>query len=176
MNTPVGPTQSTFVTALAWILIAFGCLGVVIAIMQNVMVNFVFPQMSAPSGEANAFPLTAFRIMAATMLAVTALVAYAAYALLRRRNWARRTYVVLFAVGAAWNVIWVLIFIVAIFFGMSLPLGAFPMPTGADAAFKVFIITYAVFALAMAALFAWLAKRLHSPAVKAEFLGAASVT
>jgi hypothetical protein len=176
VNTPVAPAQSNFVTVLAWILIVFGCLGIFVSLMQNVMVTFVFPQMPAPSQESYAFPLTAFRIMAATMLTVTAFFAYAAYALLRRRNWARRTYVVLFLLSAAWNVISALMFTIAIFFGASLPLEAFPMPSGADVAFKAFIVTFAVFALAMATLFVWLAKRLRSPAIKAEFQGVPSVT
>jgi hypothetical protein len=176
VSTPVAPAQSSFVTVLAWILIVFGCLGVAISLMQNVMVNFVVPQMSPPGTTSNSFPLTAFRIMAATMLGVTTFLAYTAFALLRRRNWARRAYVVLFVMGAVWNAIWILFFLLAIFAGVSLPFEAFPMPSDADVAFKAFIVTFAVFALAMAALLVWLATRLRSPAVKAEFQGVTSVT
>lgn len=172
--------QSTFVTVLAWIFVVFGGFGVFGALMQNVMINVMMPTFIKSQATAAqpvpAFPVGIFRVMGIFFLVLTSFVTYAAYALLKRRNWARRTFVVLFALGIVFNVVW------AVGFGLGAGFSNFPTsgehaaPPGMHTMLTVMATMFAVFALAVSILFGWLIKRLRSTSVKAEFSDGAVVT
>lgn len=152
--------RSTFVSVLGWLAIACGALGIVATINQLVFFGAV-----AEAPIPNIEPLVQeglFRFVsgaAVLNLALCVVLVYAGYALWKRRNWARRTFIVLFALGIAVNLIWV----------------AFSVLLGSTfgqmaAAFGAFFVVFAILALAAAALFFWFIKRLRSPAVKNEFV------
>lgn len=168
MDTQPAATQSTFVTVLAWILIIFNAFGVFVALIQGVVVQFVFPAMPRAGIADQVIPLGMFQLLVLASLALTAFLVYAAYALLKRRNWARRTFVVGFVLAAVWDVLCV----IAVVLGASI-LGEVPVsaadPAGLATAFRVLFWSAVVLGIAFAVLFAWLAKRLLSPEIRAEF-------
>jgi hypothetical protein len=174
MNDHASTGQSTIGTVLAWelrVLSGFSLFG---ALMQNVMINFVFPTMLAtmPEQSGQTFPpftMIIFRVFALVLLSVAVFSTYAAYALLKRRNWARRTFIVLFALGIAWNVLGVLAFGIGFSLATLPTSGTDAVPFDMQAMLKGMVAVLAVFTVAMSVLFGWLIKRLHSPSIKAEF-------
>src|SRR5262245_143185 len=167
MNAPASTTdapppaaRSTFVSVLGWLAIACGALGIVATVNQLAFVGAV-----AEAPIPNVEPLVTeglFRLVSGAgvlTLAFSVLLMYAGYALWKRRNWARQTFIALFALGIAANLIWV---------AFSALLGsAFGQMA---AAFGAMFIVFAILALAVAALFFWFIKLLRSPAVKNEFV------
>jgi hypothetical protein len=178
VNVSPAPPESTFVTVLAWILIVLNAMGVFMALMQNVMINFVMPNIfpSAPGQSGVPFPLAPFRAIGLIFLGVVAFLLYAGFALLKRRNWARRTFVVVFGLTIVACVLWVAGFGIALLFG-GLPQSAQGPMLGRDrSAFMVMIAMFGVYAVAVCVLCGWLIKRLRSTAIKAEFIRANPVT
>jgi hypothetical protein len=181
MNVPASPSQSTFVTVLAWVLIVFNGFGVFVVLMQNVMINFMLPSMLATHNPTDqfleTFPITFARVVGIVFLGLAVFITYAAYALLKRRNWARRTFIVLFALGILWNILG------AVAFGLGFGFSDFPTPGQGTlppeilrAMFTGTIVVFAIYAVGTSVLFSWLIKRLRSPSVKAEFSNASVVT
>jgi hypothetical protein len=113
--------------------------------------------------------LTAMRAVVAVFFCITLFVLYSATALLRRQNWARRTFVVLFVLGSVWNALVVLAVLAGLLFGLGGSGAQEGVPQSIQAAFSVVFGLFSVFACGVAVLFAWLAIRLRSKAVKAEF-------
>ena len=178
MNGSVSTTQSTFVTTLAWILIVLGGLGVAVSLLQNVMINLVMPTLDAahnpPGRNHREVPIALFRVVGIVMLGIVSFLTYAAYALLKRRDWARRTFVVLFALAILFSVLW----LVAIGLGVGstfFSLGS-NAPAAILSAFGVMVAAYSIFVLGFSILFTWLIRRLRSPVIKAEFIGTSVVT
>jgi hypothetical protein len=158
MNDPA-PARSTLVTVLGWLAIACGALGVVAALNQLAffgdLAGTPAPNMD-PALQQGLF--RSLRGVAVLNIALSGFLMYAGYALWKRRNWARQTFIVLFALGIAANVIWV---VFSALFGSAFA----QMSAGVGMIFGVF----AIFALAVAGLFYWFIRRLRSPAVKSEF-------
>jgi hypothetical protein len=160
--------QSSFVTGLAWTLIVFNALGVLVLLLQNAALNLILPTLleSAPEGQEMALGL--FRATGFVFLAFSVFLTYAAYALLKRRNWARVTYVIVFALAIVSHVM------SALALGLGLAAGdalgtMLQGPPGSEGIVRSMMIAFIVILLAMAVVFGWLIKRLRSPAVKAEF-------
>src|SRR5690606_13297464 len=97
-------------------------------------------------------------VITALNVALGAFLMYAGYALWKRRNWARKTFIVLFALGIAANLIWV---------AFAMLFGSMVAQTGLG--FGSLIAVILIVALGFAALFYWFVRRLRSPAVKSEF-------
>jgi hypothetical protein len=170
VNTSAATPQSTFVTVLAWLVIVLNGFGTLISLMQNVMINFLMPAMIAnsPNAAAQAFPLLAARAAFFAFLCFTAFMTYVGYALMKRRNWARRTVIVVCALG----VVWTLLCIVMFAFGFGL--GRFPVvppgaPQGFDSGFKAMLVMTSITSLALCVVLSWIIKRLHAPSIRAEF-------
>jgi len=167
-------TRSNFVDVLAWALLVGNVLGVVIALLQLALVGAVTPEMLM-TPPLDAFPpgaLGLLRGFAIFFLILSVVMTYAAYALLRRHEWARRLHVVVFALSIAWGVLWIALF--AFGFDMS---ALAPSDVGAhipelQAAMKAVRLVVLIATMALCVLFAWLIKRLRSPEVKAEFRAA----
>jgi hypothetical protein len=180
MNTPQPAARSTFVTVLAWVLITFGGFAVFVALMQNVMINVMLPTLVAnlpASGQATqVFPTGVFRVFGICWLLFASFMTYSAYALLKRRNWARRTFVVLFALGIAWNVLFVLGFGFGVGFAKFPTTGPAAVPPEMHMMMSAMAAMFGVFALVMSILYGWLIKRLRSASVKAEFSSVVAVT
>jgi hypothetical protein len=68
---------ASFVNALGWILVAFMGFGVVMALMQNVMINVMLPVIKEQAGaQADQMPaavMILFRVVAAFVLCMSAL-------------------------------------------------------------------------------------------------------
>ena len=171
MNVPAAAPQSTFVTVLAWIVLVFNGFAVLIALMQNVMVNFLMPTMMAntPNAQDATFGLTIFRIFAFCFLLFAGFMTYCAYALLKRRNWARVTLIVLCSLGIAWSAVCILMSALGFGLGHMPTSGPQAPPADMRAAFGAMLVMTSVMAVAMSVLFAWIITRLRSPQIRAEF-------
>ena len=165
MNTPAPAAQSNFVTVLAWVMLAFGVVIMLMVLLQALLVSMILPVIGA------AMPLAFFHGAMLLSLAFSAFMTYGAYALLKRRNWARLLYIVMFIISAVLHVA-VAAALGLGFSGVDLPpVSAEFLPPGFQSAFHAMAIAVAVLMLAMAVGYAWLAFRLHGPAVAAEFRG-----
>ena len=171
MNSAPAP-RSNFVTGLAWVMIAFGAFGILMSLMQNVLINLLLPALegtAALPGPFGALPLGFFRVAMLFSLAFTAFMTYGAWALLKRRNWARILFIVLFIMSVVTHVIVVVAIAVGANLMGSLPTGGDILPPDFQTMLRAMLVAFAVFMLAMAVGYAWLAYRLCTPAIAAEF-------
>lgn len=172
--------QSTFVTVLAWIAIVLSGFSTLISILQNIMLHTVFRragfdqavQAPPPPGTPPvvAFMLGHFQLFFLAFLLVSVLALISSIGLLKRRNWARLCFIGLMVLAVAWQL-----------GGLALQFSMFPSMqqqfTAAGARgtpdMQPFVIAIAaigaLFALGLGVLFGWIAKRLLSPAIAAEF-------
>jgi hypothetical protein len=165
---------ASFVNALGWILVAFMGFSVVMALMQNVMINFMLPVIKEQAGaQADQMPaavMIMFRVVAAFVLCMSALLLWAAWAFLKRRNWARKTWVVIFALNAASSAFTILAFVGISFFANAPGAqSGQDMPIAFATVFRVMGIVMGIVSIGFIVLFVWLIKRLRSPEVRAEF-------
>jgi hypothetical protein len=175
-----GASRSSFVTALAWVLIAVSGFGTFISLMQAVMLTFFFPSehfwsnARAPHGIENIPPLMQFlsskvQYFFLAFWLLTALTLVSSIGLLRRKNWARLIVVGIFGLGVIWNLggIWL----------QWQMFSSTQFPAKAPAEFTQQMETMmgamrvgtTIFAVAVAALLAWLIKRLVSLPIRREF-------
>lgn len=182
LNPPPPPLpKSTFVTTLAWIFIVLAGFATPISILQNIMFAVVFSSeqtekaVNTSRAGDNVPPLIGFMFshfrlyfFAFFLVSVTTLVA--AIGLLKRQNWARLVFVGLMIFGMAWSVLSIAIQEI-IFSSNTGPPSRRADPTFGTMMLLMRIFT-ALFALALAGLWGWIAKRLISPKVRAEFTAA----
>ena len=167
MSVAVAAPRSTFVTVLAWILIGINALGVLSAVAQNLVLMFLPQWLGDPQDLNFGAMFGPLRVLAMLLLFFAALMTYASYAFLLRRDWARRLFVASFVLAIVMNVLWMI--------GLGWGMGGLTLPPqtveGVDVSGILRLLTVAsfVFAFGTTVLFAWLVKRLSSPAVKAEF-------
>lgn len=175
----VQPSKSSFVTAVAWVFIALCGFTTFISIMQNVMINTVFPvhEMQKAAAAPGVPEMPAFfrfmmgnvRLFFASFLVVSASMFGAAIGLLKRKNWARLLFIVILSLGILWNI-----------GGMVLQftiMQDFPKPAGAPPEFAasfstmrtVMMVFSALMAIGFSALFGWIIKRLASEEIMREF-------
>lgn len=170
--------KSTFVTVVAWVFIVLSGFGTLISLLQNLMIQTVFTspevvqaaQGPAPPG-APPFAVFMLRHMVAVFvffLLVQVLTLASSVGLLMRRNWARRLFIGVMAFGIVWN-LGGLVLQFAMFSSMREQFAAIPDAPDMRAFFIGIAIVCVVFALGFSALFGWIAKRLMSPQVVAEF-------
>jgi hypothetical protein len=166
---------ATFVTVLAWVLIVYTGFGVVASLMQNAMVSLVIPALSLEMSEgeprAHGF-LTGIRVIAASILCLVSFLLFASWSLLKRRNWARKTFVVVFVLGIVWSGVALLglAFGVGVFNLLPSPPGSPEFPPGALTGIRVMIAMSAIVVAGLGLLFFWLVRRLRAPDVRAEFV------
>lgn len=179
-----GTTPSAFVTVVAWIYIALGGFGTFILLMQNILVNTVFPFNQMREAEMQAHSKTQLppfffwifghiRLFLGVFLIWALIKFVSAIGLLRRRNWARVLFIGFLAFGIAWNIA----AIVLQQFFISSMLTSMPLPPNAPENFNDVMegmligirVFSAVFAIGFSVLFAWMIKKLLSPAIAAEF-------
>jgi hypothetical protein len=178
MNMPA--PRSTFVSVVAWFGIAIGGLGVLIGMLQLVMVSLVFsqgPWAELQQDSMHDMPpwfgwiFGHFQLLVAANLLAMVVLLVASIGLLRRRNWARWLIVALLALAIVANLGGM-----ALQFSMMQSMPAFDA-AGAPAEFAanfarmraIIVGVSVVFAVAFAALYGWIIKRLLSPAVRSEF-------
>lgn len=169
-------TRSGFVTAIAWIFIAFAGMGTAVSFLQSVMFalflsNEDLPKL-APKGP-GVPPMAEFMFQYGHwffvgFLLLSVLGLASGIGLLRRKNWARLVVIALLAFGVVWN----LGGTAAGFFFIRdfMPPEAPPeFKENFDLLFKVMMAFNFAIALAFAGLFAWIIRRLMSPAIRREF-------
>ena len=172
--------RSTFITVLAWVSIVLSSFATLIALMQAAMFFFLFrDKLSIPNrGWPGQEQLPAFlqfifshpEVFFVTFWSLTVLTFIAAIGLLRRKNWARLYFIVVLIFGIVWEVggLWVQHKMLAV---VPATMRAAPADFAKEfeIAGTVISVGTTVFAIAVAALFGWLIKRLLSRAVRAEF-------
>jgi hypothetical protein len=173
--------RSTFVTVVAWIFIFLAGFATLVSILQNVMVNFMFPggeidaafEQAGSSGRLPgfvSFMLRNMRLVFLFFLLASVATLASSIGLLLRQDWARIAFVLLMVLGVLWNLAGV---VLSFSFAAWLP--APPPGTPADFAAHWSFVSRAMIAfnvlvtLGFAVLFAWIAKKLLSPGVRAEF-------
>lgn len=176
--------RSTFVSVLAWIFIVLAGFALVISILQNIMITVMLPleemQKSLNAPEAQEMPAAAkfmfshFTLFFRAFLVVTLVTFIAAIGLLKRKNWARIIFIVLMALGIAWNIGGV-IFQNLFFQGMQSEMTNMPPDARQfEAQFESMMVVMRMFsillALAFTVLFGWIIKKLASAKIKREFL------
>jgi hypothetical protein len=176
------PPRSGFVTGLAWTFIVLAGFATFISLLQNIMISIVFPveEMRAAMREAEksqpmpaffGFMFENFRLFFGLFFLVCVVTLISSIGLLRRKNWARLMFVGIMMLGVLWN-----------FAGAVIPYFMFssfsPIPEGAPGDFrdnfelmaKIMMGFMVVMAIAFAALFGWIVKRLLSDDIRREFL------
>lgn len=177
------PPRSTFVNVVGWIFLAFSAFGFLIGVLQNIMLHTVFPQdaftqiASHPQHpELPAISKWMIRNMAlvfAFVPAVGLVQLVAAIGLLRRRNWARLLFIALMVLGIVSTLggsVFQGVMMIQMHEEFSVMQAARPGEMPDLGWFMVGMWVFSlVMALAFVALYAWIIKRLLSPAVVAEF-------
>lgn len=172
--------RSSFVTVLAWIFIVLSGFATMISILQNIMVWTMFNQpevanaMSTPPPGAPpflAFMAGYFQWIFLAFLLVTIATLVSSIGLLKRINWARLVFIGLMFLGIAWN----LLGLFGQFAMKTFMRGQFAaIPKTPDMpdmqAFMIgMMVVSAIFAIGFSVLFGWIAKRLLSLEIRAEF-------
>ena len=164
--------QSTFVTVLAWIAILFSGLTAVMGWFQTVLISFLVPFPPMTSAEAQGVPVFMawifdnFQLVAFALAVFWSVAFVCSIGLLRRREWARlcSTAFLLFltvsavVVGVAQNLM------MGDFFA-----GTAEVPPDFESGVLAIRIASGVMTVVFVAVFAWLATRLNSAQVRAEF-------
>jgi hypothetical protein len=174
--------RSTFVTVLAWIFIALSGLGTLISILQNIMAWTVFrsaefdqamqasPQVDTPF--VIDFMFSHFYLFFLAGLLISVFTLASSIGLLKRKNWARLSFIGIMALAILWNLGCLVIQCSTLNDLFNAPLTG---QGGAD--FRIIVVSVtiigAIFSVGFIALFGWIAKRLTSSAIVAEFRGAA---
>ncbi len=165
-------SRSTFVTVLAWIFIVGAGFATFVSIMQVIMVSTMFSgeEFHFMPGEAPTmakFMSQYFHLFIYGFFGVTLFTFVSSFALLKRKNWARLSFIVILAFGILWQV-----------GGLIMQFAMFsniPTPSEGEG-FEDFermrnIIRWFSFAIAIgiSGLFAWIIKKLSSQQIVAEF-------
>lgn len=173
--------RSTFVSVVAWIFIIFSGLATLLGIAQNIMLHLFVPldelraHAAAHQMPDNVSPFLYFLSthldwFFGLFLLLSLLTLISAIGLLNRLNWARLAFMGMMIMGVLWNLGSLLV--------QQTIMGGMPPPTAdAPADFMaqmntmqtIMMILMYVFCLGFAALFGWIAWKLHTPAIVAEF-------
>ncbi|AXK71254.1 hypothetical protein DWG18_02455 [Lysobacter sp. TY2-98] len=170
---------SKFVTVVAWIFIVLSGFGTVISVLQNVMFQTMFrtPEfadaMQAPAPGMPpfaSFMFGHFQVVLLAFLAVSALMLLSSIGLLRRWNWARLTFVGLMVLAVAWQIVGVVIQF-SMFSSMRQQFAAAATQGTPDMGpfFVAIGVISVIFALTFGGLFSWIAAKLMSAPIAAEF-------
>mgnify|MGYP001256871081 CR=1 FL=1 len=175
--------RSRFITRLAWSFIVPAGVATLIAVLQNVMFVLMFPGEDAFRSAVSeavkgdgippfaAFVFANLRLLLFGFLMVCAITLVAAIGLLRRRNWARLTFIGMTALGVLGN-------LGAVFLSFFMFPWVAAIPDAAPEDFranfevmaKVIVAINVIVGVVFAGLFGWVLKRLVSRDIKEEFL------
>ena len=187
------PRRSVFVTAVAWVFIALSGFGAAIAALQNIVVWLVFsrPEVEramqqaaqAQPLDANAPPFFVFmmehvqtlmRVFPLIYLLVMVFILVISTGLLRRRNWARLCFIGFMALSILFNLagLGIQIFMLSSMRAeFSRQFAQAAAQGGPDMSFFFIAmgVMAAAFTLGFSTLYGWIAKKLMSPPILAEF-------
>ena len=165
---------STFITVLAWLALIVSGLAGVTGLLQSAMVAYVMPATPMSAGDASEVPpfivflfdhFLGFVVVLTAMWAATFAFALG---LLRRREWGRRGFI---AILTLWCIITVTIAVFQQVMMRDMFGGAQAADTPAEAHTMILVmrIAGAIFAFLFTVTFGWLAWRLGSSRIRAEF-------
>src|SRR3982751_289041 len=177
------PTRSVFVTAVAWIFIALDGAASFVLLIQNLLINTLVPFDQLRTGMAQAegvgrlppyfaWVFEHIRPVLFVLLIYALLKLVAAIGLLKRQNWARLVFIGILAFGIVWTfaAIGLQQYALTSMLTMRLPPNASrDFEANMQSVMNVMRIVMAIFAIAFAVLYAWMIKKLLSPAIVAEF-------
>ena len=178
------PTRSMFVTVVAWIFIALDGMTSFIVLIQNILLNTIVPFDQLREGMAKAqntgrlppyfaWVFEHIRPFLFVMLIYTLTKLVAAIGLLNRQNWGRLLFIGILALGIALSVVGI---VLQQFMVSAMPM--MPLPPNAPKDFQAIMqgmlimirVFSAIFAIGVAVLYAWMIRKLLSPAIVAEFV------
>ena len=170
--------RSTFVSVIAWIFIILTGFASFVGIMQNIMVHIMFsePKMQeAMNGLETAKDIPSFahfmfsnvKVLVFLMFAMSLFTFISSIGLLKRKNWARKTFIVLLGL----SIFMMLCNIVADFFFFPGPgdFGGEEISTQMKSVMNFMQIFLVIFYAGIATLLAWIIKKLLSPSIALEF-------
>ena len=171
--------RSNFVTVLAWIFIGLSGFSTLIAVLQNVMIQTLFRSsgmekaLQSPPPDmpaAAAFMFSHFQLFFLVMLLLCVFTLISAIGLLKRRNWARLCFVGIMLLGIVWQFVGLGINF-SMFSSVQEQFAAAGTPGAPDMRpfFIAITVVSVLVAIGFSALFAWIAKRLLSAPIAAEF-------
>ena len=165
--------KSSFVSVLAWLMIIFNGFGLFMSIIENVIVAFIFNKKfdSAfnDTGSFNGFPsffLNNIHVILPVMTLFLLFALVSSIGLLKRKEWARKSFLGLFVFGILYTVsatVFQTIFMNSIFHESD-------MPGGFGSLKILFMVILIVFSLGFILLFGWLFKKLNSGKIREEFM------
>ncbi len=170
MSSQQAVPPSIFVTVVAWVFIVISGLGTVMTAAQNVML-LTMPSIQPPPDSS--FLVQHIRLLFLLPLVVSALMFVSAVGLLKRLEWARKTFIGLLSVGVLYSAVSLLFVWLA---GFDVP----PAPDGAPTEFQtsaqefesMFLgmrIFTTLFALIISGLLIWIIHKLVQPSISQEF-------
>jgi hypothetical protein len=146
--------RSKFVSVVSWIFIVISGLGTLVAVLQNVIIQFLGAQMgfvfqaglARNSSWLTLLVVSHLKIYFAILLALAVLALVSSIGMLKRKNWARFVFVGLVMLGITWNLPGLFSSLVAPRVGL-------------------------LFELGLILILGWIVQRLLSSAVATEFAG-----
>jgi len=174
--------RSGFVTRLAWTSIALAGFATLIALVQNIIFSLTSPlaEMREMMRTADSQPMPAFarfmfdnlRLIFVSFLVLSALTLVSAIGLLKRKNWARLVFIGVMVLGVLWNLGAIAAPFFLFFSSFSPVFDHMPADfrDRFDLIWKAMTAFTLMIAVAVAALFAWIIKRLVSHEIGQEFL------
>jgi hypothetical protein len=175
--------SASFVTVIAWIAFVLALLGMLYGVSQTISGLFMpkdfFLRAMNPAGRALSLPpylqwvFTHTLILGIIELLMSSLFAWVAWNLRKRRNWARIAFVAFLLMGMLWQFagLWMMPQTIDGTLNMQasmLPPGQ-TMPDGMKDIMRMAMLVGGIFNLAVAALLGWVAWKLCSRKLRAEF-------
>lgn len=180
MVPPTPPVQqrSSFVSVIAWIFIVLTGFGALIGLMQNIMVQTMFsgpemqtalnsPEVASQMPAFVRFMFSHFKLYVFLMFATTVFTLVSAIGLLKRKDWARKTFIVI--LGLSILVLFASLIAQFFFFPNPAELAGDEIPGEFQTMMRVMQIFITIFYTGLAVLFGWIIKKLLSPAILLEF-------
>ena len=174
--------QSGLVTIIAWITIVVSGFSTVVSLVQNIMIHLLFsesqladivdsPVMNQENPSLTELMFGHYQLFFLAFFILSIATLSIAIGLLKRKNWARITFIGMMFMGILWNITCLYIQHAAF---ASMP----PMPVSAPAGFRtdftslatIMIIFSTTLALGFSVLFAWIIRCLLSPEIQSEFI------
>ncbi|NOY16785.1 MAG: hypothetical protein GXP23_07640 [Gammaproteobacteria bacterium] len=170
--------KSNFVSVLAWIFIVLTGFGTVITLFQNIMIRIMFSgeRMKEALSQAEntenmpeyaTFMFSNFNTFFLLIFFLSLFLFITSIALLKRKNWARVSFIGFMALGIVWNIV-----------GLYLQANIMPdlsSVQGSEVSAKfesmmnlMRIVTY-IFAIGLSILYIWIIKKLLSKNILEEF-------
>lgn len=169
-------SSSSFVTVLAWTSLLLSGFCAVMLLLQGVLVYAFFEatelgQEILRDPEFGKFldtmPLgLGFLGLFLIFLVASVVTFIVSLGLLKRREWARKGFIVLMALGIVWSVL--SIFTMPSYGPESLPTGD-PVAEAFDATFQMLTVVTILLTIAIVVLHGWIIRKLMAPSVKEEF-------